>query len=139
MASHLAIGLGGNGCRLPFAYNTRGEDDVPRLTVRGPTGPPVLYELADETVTIGRSASNTLVVFDPLVSREHARIQSDGAEWGVEDLRSRNGTRLNGVRIDGKRVLEPGDAVAVGCVVIALAAADHPSSDETPLAESWLP
>ena len=50
----------------------------------------------------------------PGVSRHHARIwrAADGQFW-IEDLGSRNGTFVNGARVD-KAWLTPGAAVALG-------------------------
>lgn len=46
-------------------------------------------------VTIGRSTKNHVVLPDPLVSREHARINYSGRRFTVTDLGTRNGTRVN--------------------------------------------
>ena len=56
---------------------------------------------------VGRSASCTLRVDDPYVSSEHAKLVWTGAHWTIRDLGSRNGTF-----IDGKR-LEPGKPVPI--------------------------
>lgn len=67
-------------------------------------------ELAlNDTTTIGRDLSNDIVLERPGVSRYHARITRSGATYCVEDLRSSNGTWLNGVRLDGKAFLSDGD------------------------------
>lgn len=67
-------------------------------------------ELAlSDTTTIGRDLSNDIVLERPGVSRYHARITRSGATYSVEDLRSSNGTWLNGVRLDGKAFLSDGD------------------------------
>ncbi len=47
--------------------------------------------------TIGRSTRNTVVVPDTFASAEHALISWHGGQWWLEDLGSRNGTRLNEV------------------------------------------
>jgi FHA domain len=53
---------------------------------------------------------------DPYVSRRHAEIVWMGAGWGVRDLGSTNGTRLNGATVEGSEVrhLAPEDVVEVG-------------------------
>jgi pSer/pThr/pTyr-binding forkhead associated (FHA) protein len=63
---------------------------------------------------LGRAPHCFLVLSTEQVSREHAavRLLEDGLE--LEDLKSRNGTRVNGRAIEGRRRLEPGDVVEVG-------------------------
>lgn len=47
-------------------------------------------------IVVGRSTDAHFVVGDARVSRRHVRLRSQGAGWRVEDLRSKNGTRLDG-------------------------------------------
>jgi pSer/pThr/pTyr-binding forkhead associated (FHA) protein len=68
-------------------------------------------------VVIGRALDNTYAIDDQLISRRHARILSGpdvGHRYIVEDLGSRNGTWVNGVRLAETRVLEHGDEVRFG-------------------------
>jgi DNA-binding NtrC family response regulator len=51
---------------------------------------------------------------DPSVSRRHARLVCGSADAHVEDLESRNGTRVNGVRVDGATRVRPGDEIELG-------------------------
>jgi pSer/pThr/pTyr-binding forkhead associated (FHA) protein len=64
-------------------------------------------------VVIGRSDAD-LVLDDTQVSRHHALIRWVRGELLLDDLRSTNGTRVNGVRIDGSRTLRDGDVITVG-------------------------
>jgi hypothetical protein len=76
----------------------------------------------DADQTIGRGRRATIVLPDPAASRVHARVRvgPDGAR--VEDLRSKNGVRVNGVRIDPRPFpVRPGDELAVGDTALALA------------------
>ena len=52
-----------------------------------------------ETVSIGRDATNDLVMESPAVSREHAAIALRDGRWYLEDRGSFNGTFLNGTRL----------------------------------------
>jgi S-DNA-T family DNA segregation ATPase FtsK/SpoIIIE len=56
-------------------------------------------QLSAERSTVGRDASNTLVIADPSVSSRHAEILLWGTEVIVRDLGSRNGTFVNGTRL----------------------------------------
>jgi DNA-binding NtrC family response regulator len=49
----------------------------------------------------------------PSMSAEHARLVRAGGEWVVEDLDSRNGTYINGVRVT-RGVAGPGDVLTAG-------------------------
>lgn len=67
---------------------------------------------------IGRDAACALVVQDRQVSREHAVIRpEEGFGFVIEDLDSRAGTFVNGVRTR-KAVLQEGDAIKVGATTI---------------------
>lgn len=66
-------------------------------------------------VTLGRDASNTIQIKDPLISRNHALIRSLGMEqYYVLDGGSRNGTFLNELRISTPTQLKSGDVVTLG-------------------------
>src|SRR6185436_648025 len=71
-------------------------------------------ELPIGEFVVGRSADSQLSVDDPLVSRRHAlfKVRKDGVT--VEDLGSRNGVVVNGVKTDGVRELADGDKVTIG-------------------------
>lgn len=71
------------------------------------------YRLGSET-TIGRTSQATVVVDDAEVSRWHARIRrSEGGALVLEDAKSRNGTFVNGLRVE-RRVLSFGDKISIG-------------------------
>jgi pSer/pThr/pTyr-binding forkhead associated (FHA) protein len=73
-----------------------------RLTVHFPSRPArvILMPEARELV-IGRDPECDVVVDDDRVSRRHAILVSDGAEWSVIDLASKNGTLVDGMRLEG--------------------------------------
>ncbi len=70
--------------------------------------------LDEESLSVGSSAENGLVIEDPKVSRLHAVFEHFDAGWATRDLGSRNGTFVNGERIVGSRVLHDADQVRVG-------------------------
>jgi hypothetical protein len=63
---------------------------------------------------IGRTREADVFLRDPEVSRHHARFESHNGLVYVEDLKSSNGTFLNGRRIDEAIEVREGDAVDVG-------------------------
>ena len=74
-------------------------------------------------VTFGRSRGATVHVDSEKVSRMHAKVRRTGDTIEVEDLGSRNGTRVNGDKIEGPRKLENGDELQIGVIfaVVGLA------------------
>jgi len=65
-------------------------------------------------VTFGRSRGATITVDHEKVSRMHARVRRTGDAIEVEDLGSRNGTRVNGEKVEGARRLATGDELSIG-------------------------
>jgi hypothetical protein len=72
------------------------------------------FELAEGRFVIGRADSCELPLDDPLASRQHAALVITGDQVTLEDLGSRNGVTVNGERVTGSRVLQPGDTIVVG-------------------------
>jgi len=70
-------------------------------------------ELTLETLTIGRKADNTLVIEDPAVSGHHARIVKVQAVFFLEDLKSTNGTAINGLPVT-RHQLRDADVITIG-------------------------
>jgi len=72
-----------------------------------------------DSAIIGTADTCALRVVDPLgfTSREHARLERRRFGWGVRDLDSKNGTRLDGARRP-EMVLEPGIELGVGCLTL---------------------
>ncbi len=69
--------------------------------------------VGQRVVSIGRLPECTITLTDPNVSRRHAEIRP-GDEIVIVDLGSTNGTKVNGLRITGERVLADGDIVSMG-------------------------
>jgi adenylate cyclase len=63
----------------------------------------------------------------PGVSRTHARlVLTPGDEWAIEDLGSRNGTLLNGQRLERPEVIRAGDVITVSKVSVFVGASPDP-------------
>lgn len=72
------------------------------------------YPILKDSITIGRAADNDIVFFNEVaVSRRHARIGKSNQKYSVEDLKSKNGTRLNGTLIE-REELKDGDEILIG-------------------------
>ncbi len=65
-------------------------------------------------LTIGRNPENKIVLPAPTVSGFHAEIEKIGQRFRVRDLRSSNGTFVNGQSISGEVWVQPGDAIQIG-------------------------
>ncbi len=77
-------------------------------------------------LTVGRSADNDLAFTDDFsLSRWHFKFEKTTKGWVVEDLKSKNGTTLNGQRLKGEapQLLANGDRIEAGRVRIVFAAA----------------
>jgi DNA-binding NtrC family response regulator len=82
-------------------------------------GAEVVRLVPGRPVTIGRSGSNDIVVHEPSLSRRHARFTLEEETLWVEDLGSRNGTRINGDRVD-RAPVQLGDEVTLGPLSVSL-------------------
>lgn len=70
-------------------------------------------------ITIGRDPGCTVMIEgDTFVSQRHARVYLLEGQPMVEDLGSTNGSFHNGNRLNGSRLLHPGDRVQVGYTVL---------------------
>jgi hypothetical protein len=70
--------------------------------------------------SIGRSLRNTISLDDEFLSAEHALLSWREGTWWIEDLGSKNGTMVNGVRISRPVPIAPGDLIEVGRVALRL-------------------
>jgi serine phosphatase RsbU (regulator of sigma subunit)/pSer/pThr/pTyr-binding forkhead associated (FHA) protein len=72
------------------------------------------YPLARDRVTIGRSRESDIFLPDQWLSRHHAAIEERPDGYWVSDLKSKNGTLLNGEPVRGWHRLRPGDVITLG-------------------------
>ncbi len=87
-------------------------DRNPIVEVREP-GRGVRRLVLDHPIEVGRECDGENLA-DPGVSRRHLRLVPTPVGLSLVDLESRNGTLLNGVKVTGRVVLEPGDVVRLG-------------------------
>ena len=70
-----------------------------------------------EGIRLGRGPENDLVVDDGTLSRTHLLLRKRAEGWTLEDLRSSNGTQVDGARVNGTPVpIEPGTSIEAGSV-----------------------
>src|SRR5215471_4718242 len=85
--------------------------------------------------TLGRSQSSTVFLNDVSISRQHAQVTfRDGSFW-IEDLGSKNGTKVGGRRIDGATALKQGDAIQLGSVHLVFSGNEPSSSGSARVAD----
>lgn len=94
-----------------------------RLEITDERGSTRVVSLAGDAITIGRAPDNAFAYpNDARLSRCHLRFEPQAAGWAVSDLRSKNGTLLNGVRLTAPAQLKPGDRISAGQLNILFAA-----------------
>lgn len=74
----------------------------------------VEYDISKyDRVTIGKSDRCDIRLDNPYISRMHAAVYFEDGHYYVEDLKSANGTYLNGKKIGNRRILENGDLITI--------------------------
>jgi pSer/pThr/pTyr-binding forkhead associated (FHA) protein len=87
------------------------------LVLRDGAGDQCIVDLESRpgAYTLGRlAACDVPLVWDPEASRVHARLECVGGEWTLTDHGSRNGSYVNGERVQAPRRLQTGDIVRIG-------------------------
>lgn len=86
--------------------------------------------LDGESISLGRAHDNDLCFADDAsLSRKHLRFVSNDHGWWVEDLGSKNGSLLNGVRMAGAQQVKAGDRVSAGHLLISVIDPEVESSE----------
>ena len=83
-------------------------------------------------VTLGRSPECGVVLADRSVSREHARIEPDGAGWRIVDLGSRNGIKVRGERVERAPLFDHDEFVLGELLLRFRTAVPEPGADKAP-------
>ncbi len=89
--------------------------------------------LASGINIVGRDREADVRIDDPSVSRRHARIVVEGNTASVEDLESKNGTRVGGVPVSQPVRLARGDVVAFGSIETRFETQPFDETATTPL------
>ena len=93
-----------------------------KLRIMSGTSKGQTFDLSDGVYTIGRSPDNNIQILDKTVSRKHLKIFRKKNEYFIQDLKSRNGTFVNGGRVQAGDEIEvkKGVPLAVGRVFLHL-------------------
>ncbi|HEY0358798.1 MAG TPA: DUF3662 and FHA domain-containing protein [Mycobacteriales bacterium] len=75
------------------------------------------YSIAMGSTVLGRGEAAQVRIADVGISRQHARVDFDGARVVITDLGSTNGTAVNGSRVNAA-ALQPGDTVQIGTTTL---------------------
>jgi len=86
----------------------------PVLTILTGSAAGYLHKVSKGAAVIGRATNAEVRVDDDGISRTHARLRAETDRAWVEDMGSRNGTFVNGVKISSPTELREGDKIQVG-------------------------
>jgi len=87
---------------------------MPKLFVYPKKGESICLVLKNEKISVGRSPDNEIPLPDPFCSGHHAFIYPVESGYAVRDNASKNGTFLNGKKVQAETVLKKGDEILVG-------------------------
>ncbi|HKV56661.1 MAG TPA: PrsW family glutamic-type intramembrane protease [Ktedonobacteraceae bacterium] len=84
----------------------------------------LVHVLSRQETSIGRALNNDVILMDPTVSREHARLLLDAHGWHVINLTAHNIVRVNGhaVPSGGAMPVQPQDLLILGSTMLQLIA-----------------
>jgi uncharacterized protein (TIGR02996 family) len=72
-------------------------------------------------IDIGRTADNHVELPSPRISKRHARIVVRAGKYVVVDMKSANGTYVDGRRIEAPVIVKPGDSIAIAEFTLRIA------------------
>ncbi len=104
------------------------------LSGRYPTGwlpeERLVHLLTRPATTIGRALNNDIILMDPTVSREHARLVLDQSGWHIINLTAQNIVKVNGRPVPGggSRPMQPQDILILGSTMLQLIAPSDTTS-----------
>ena len=109
--------------------------DLPGYTGNASNLPDPIYLLAESITSIGRGLNNHVVLMDPTVSREHARLTWRNGIWFIENLSTQNLLYVDKVNVPSgsQQQIQPGAHILLGQTTLQLLA---PQVEEPAKAES---
>jgi pilus assembly protein CpaF len=100
-----------------------------KLTLTEKGGEPKVLTFDKDEITIGRVSGNDIVLAKGNVSKRHSKLAVRGAQIEVSDLKSTNGTYVNGRKISGPTLLGPSDRIYVGDFLIGIEGGEDTASN----------
>jgi len=90
----------------------------------------LVHLLTERETTIGRALNNDIILLDPTVSREHARVVLDGYGWHIINLTAHNIVRVNGQTVESSIScpMHPQDILILGSTMLQLIAPEQPDA-----------
>src|SRR6266850_6081282 len=100
------------------------------ILIHTPDGKTRALLLDRDRYTLGRSSANELCYSeDAGLSRQHMVLERNGETWTIRDLNSKNGTFVNGMRIETVRPLGANDRITAGHLMIEFAEKMSPAAN----------
>jgi len=89
------------------------------------------YPLGRMTMVLGRDEAASIQIVDKRISRKHLQIRfnAQGHKYIALDMRSKNGTFVNGERLKGEAVLSDGDRIGIGDAEVLFTRKDFPERE----------
>jgi phosphoserine phosphatase RsbU/P len=87
---------------------------MPKLYVYPKNEDSFEYSLPNQKISLGRAENNDISLKDPFCSSHHAFIHPSGNNFMIQNNKSKNGTFLNGKKIDTESILKKGDEILIG-------------------------
>jgi len=87
---------------------------MPKLHVYPKRGEVLHFMLKDKKISLGRASDNDIPIADPFCSSRHAFISPSDTGYMIRDNGSKNGTFLNGKKIQSEIKLKKGDEILLG-------------------------
>lgn len=107
-----AIYCAGCGSKLSVLQNIQVKQENKTQIVQSPSGMKSSHDSLD--IIIGRSSGCDVIIDNPGVSSKHSRIFVENSKAYIEDLRSLNGTIVNGRKISSKIPIGLNDTIFIG-------------------------
>jgi phosphoserine phosphatase RsbU/P len=101
-----------------------------QITFQSPDGGKKRLPLSKERLSIGRSRESDVFLPDQFLSRHHAEIRQGNGGHYIVDLGSKNGTLLNGAKIEAEMLLREGDVITIGDHALIFSAIDDGDEEE---------
>ena len=96
-----------------------------------------MRQLRRDTVMIGRSPLNQVVIDHPTVSAQHAALLRTGDSYSLKDLNSTNGTQVNGDFVT-EAELKNGDTIRFGSVIAVFGGAYREPCSNHAIRNFWM-